>query len=240
MTSTPLLFELRKMANITTTTFCLFCAIPQQGFYAAPQIQEIAVNLAKLGEKKVPPNLNFESVAAHLNYTKEQTSLDDCLAKSFENLAILVGGANDSHTEVEQFFQSFINQINLQNGSSLTIEEACNRIRENVDSLPIPIEYREHLLLGLDLMNKSRPTTLSDVSPLASIYWPWEWNWFGLNKKDKEHHKHKEVHSLKTEKWKVAAFGLFCCAIILVAVFAPAALSVAVPALSTGAQILMQ
>jgi len=231
------LFDFRKIAHLTATTLCLLCFIPQQGFSTTSPIQEIAVNLAKLGDKTVTPNLNFESVAAYLQYNQEQISLNEYLTNSFVNLATLIEESTHAFTNTRLFFQSFINQINAQKETSLTIKEACNQIRQNLDSLPIPTQYREHLLLGLDLMNQQ--TTIEGPTTAATIYWPWEWNWFGLNKKDKTHHNHKGSHELRTEKWKVAAFGLFCCAVILVAVFAPTALSVAAPALSMGAQILL-
>ncbi len=230
------LFDFRKMAHITTTSLCLLCFIPQQRFSATSPIQEMAVSLAKLGEKKVTPNLNFESVAAYLQYNQEQALLNEYLTNSFKNLATLIEGSADSFTNVRQFFQSFINQINAQKETSLTIKEACNQIRQNLDSFPIPSQYREHLLLGLDLMNDH---AAMDAPTAASLYWPWEWSWFGLNKNDKTHHTHKKANKLGTEEWKIVAFGLFCCAVVLVTIFAPTALSVAVPALTTGAQILL-
>lgn len=230
-------FDFRKIAHIATTSLCLLCFIPQQGFSATSPIQEIAVSLAKLGDKKIPSNLNLESAAAHLQYNQEQALLNEYLADSFKNLATLIEGSADSHTNVRQFFQSFINQINAQRETSLTIEEACSQIRQNLDSLPIPTQFREHLLLGLDLMNDH--AAVDSPTTAASLYWPWEWSWFGLNKKDKAHHHHKEANKLSTDEWKIAAFGLFCCAVVLVAVFAPTSLVAAIPALGTGAQILL-
>jgi hypothetical protein len=233
--------RLGKITTVTTTVLCLLCFIPQQGLYAVLPIQEIAGNIAMLAKEMNNLDLICVSVALHLNQRAVRTSLEDSLAKSFENLAITIGEATDSYATVGQFFQNFVDQINAQRKSAITIKEACYLIRQKIDSLQIPFEYREHLLLGLNMMSSGSPIVAGGNSDNTKInhgvYWPWEWNWFGLNKKDKKHDKYKGSCELKIGKWEVIAFGLFCCAVVLVAVYAPTALSVIVPALTSGSKI---
>ena len=230
-----------KIISATTTIVCLLCCFPQQGLYAALPIQNVAVDMAKLTKEIGTHIFSLEEIATCLPPYATHVSLKSSLTKSFENLAHLINKAPNSHEATTQFFQSFIDQINIQKNTDGTIEEACHIIRQKMYELSIPDEYREHLLLGLDVMQIKEIAIRDDLCSKVSmrIYWPWEWNWFGLNKKDKKHDEHLKSAHEKIGKWEIIAFALFCCAVVLVAVFAPAVLSVVIPALTTGAEILL-
>jgi hypothetical protein len=236
------LFHLGRMASVMTTALCLFGSIPQQGLYAALSISEIATGIAKLGRTMTVYECPYVSVVHYLIHREQQKSCEEQLAKSFENLAQSMNGASDSYKTAKLFFQNFLDLMNEQNTTAVTIKEACHSIRKNMDSLSIPLEYREHLLLGLDLMNKERSIAYdNDDGGIWSYFGPIQfWNWLGANNKDKKNNEQKIFsHAFKFGKWEVIAFSLFCLSVVLVAFYAPATLSTVVQALINGAQIFL-
>jgi hypothetical protein len=241
MRNINLSLHVRKIACATTTMVCLFCCIPQQGLSALLPIQHIATDLAHLSKEVGSHIFNLAELTTYLPECAMHISLKNSLAKSFENLAHLIDTAPDSHEATTQFFQSFIGQINAQNSTNNTVEEACHIIKQNMNQLSLPDEYQKHLSFGLDIMQTKEAINHDNLYSLAcqTIYWPWEWNWFGLNKKEKKDVNYIKSTHAKIGMWEVVAFALFCCAVVLVALFAPAVLSIVVPALTTGAEILL-
>ncbi len=238
MGNTNLSLRISKITSATTTIVCLFCCFPQQGLFALLPIQKIAVDTAKLSKELGVHIFSHAEMAIH---SPQYAAHKNSLTKSFEKLAHLINKAPNSHEATTQFFQSFIDQINKQQNTNGTIEEACCLIRQNMDKLSLPEEYREQLLLGLDVMQTKEIRSGDELYSKISqrISWPWHWNWFGLNKKEKKHDKQiKSAHS-NSDLWKVIAFALFCSAVVLVAIYAPAVLSIVIPALKAGTEILL-
>lgn len=112
----------------------------------------------------------------------------------------------DQLAESRKFLQSFINELNVRYGLSLTVHEACQLVKTNLDVLQITPEQKESLMLAIKLFEtghasftvtvveekiQSQAENALPTAAIINIYWPWEWNWFGLNKH--KHHKPKII-----------------------------------------------
>lgn len=136
---------------------------------------------------------------------------DTGLSKSFNNLTEAINDSKDPLETTRHFFRNFLDCINSQNGTSITISEACCLLRQNMDL--IPMECRESFNAAVDAIEFDH-LSLTDAEErvalsACALYWPWKWNWFGLNKSHKNHHRQSKA--VKT----VEIFKLFagCCAI---------------------------
>lgn len=218
-----------RFQRVTTIAICLLCSLPQQGICGSISIEQIAVNLANYEPSSsvfpTPLCIGIGSLRRPEN--------------PFEVLTEAITEAEDPLGTTRQFFHAFLAQINAQKGTTVTIEEACQLIRQNVDLLPP--EHRESLILGVNAIesnNSSGMTTCNTISslPVASLYWPWEWNWFGLNKKEKKHHHQHTSEQTNNLSDGVLIFATIAAALTLVAIFNASALPVVVSALLQAAQ----
>jgi len=110
----------------------------------------------------------------------------DLIAK-FDKLEGAFEMASIPIEEGRKFLESFIIEINAKHGLSLTLQDACRLVRENIHILQIPHEMQE-VLLSIGAALESCPSHLDpafgNVRQSNGLYWPNEWNWFGLNKKN--------------------------------------------------------
>ena len=128
------------------------------------------------------------------------------LIEKLDQLENRFEASNDPLEEGRKFLKNFINDINGQYSLSLTIQDACVLIEENLHILELPEEFKRIILNTVDLYktdsrvpeiekntfrNNFIDGSLSRIS--LSLYWPWEWSFFGLNKSKKHKHYHSEL-----------------------------------------------
>lgn len=221
-------FKFKKLSTVTTTVICLICCTPQQGICAAIPIEQVAMNLANFKRDLFPPALCIGCPSP------------PSLERSFGDLTEVICDSTDPLKTTRQFFLAFIDQLNQMNGTSLTVEEACRIIRQNIDLMPA--EHRESLFLGIQSIESNelpKSTTYNALlnTPTAKFYWPWEWNWFGLNKKDKI--ANDAPIAAITVSDAIIIFAIIAAAITLVAIFNAPAIPAAATALTQAATLIL-
>lgn len=120
------------------------------------------------------------------------------VVEHFDALYESIHKSQDKIDESRKFLLSFINDINRRYNLSLTLQEACTLIEQNLYTLPLTADEKSSLLFSIDLLHLSDKSLEMEgiaESHRLHLYWPWEWNWFGLNKKP---HKEKCDYSKKS------------------------------------------
>lgn len=201
-----------------------------RGFLRLYSIDQIAIDLSKFSAK---PSSHQKEQHWNLKY---YLPCDQCLAwipdlkdlednqqsgfvKSFNELTETICDAEDPLETTKQFFNILLAQVNSQNNTSITIDEACRLVRQNMDL--ISTEYREFFLKAVDAIeqNQSGPVGNNPFLNVSnSIYWPWEWNWFGLNKKHKHPNHQSTAKNTGTVPGKKFLLALAIAAITVVCV----------------------
>lgn len=121
------------------------------------------------------------------------------LTQRFDDLEKIIDSSEDPFQESRAFLNSFIEQINIEYGLSLTLHDACTIIYHNIYTLQLPQKDKNILLATVSLFesknisHEERYQEYKDsiIKTNNSLSWPWKWNWFGLNKK--KHSQHKEL-----------------------------------------------
>lgn len=118
-----------------------------------------------------------------------------------------VVGSLDPLQQSRDFLDSFIQEINIRYGLSLTLQQACILVNENVHLLNLSEEEQITLLAAIKLIQTGHATVGVITNELSfnenhsinshklRLYWPWDWNWFGLNKPS--HHHNKSIKANK-------------------------------------------
>jgi hypothetical protein len=213
-------FKIKKITRVAATAICLLCCLPQIGICSLVPIEQIALDL-------IPSkNANY-LLALYIDPNPLRF-----LEQSLEDLTETISLSEDPLITTRQFFYAFLDQLNAQNGTSLTIEEGCRLLRQNINL--VPTEYREIFLIATDSIESDVDN--ESLHMMAKICWPWEWNWFGLNKKDKKYQKSLAALTSNIPP-KVLIFGLIVAGVTLVAIFNPAAIAVATKALTQAAPV---
>lgn len=222
-------FRLGKFSVVATTTVCLLCCIPQQGFCASVPIDMLAINLANFDYKK--PDLLADTKLA-LYYSKPT------LTGYLDDLTDSICDSNDPLASTRQFIQVYIDKLNKNNGTAIGMSDVCVELRRNIDL--VPVECREYLYKSIDLLESSNsncPSSLNNILAVShSFYWPWEWNWFGLNKPEKKHEQN-EMKALSSGYGKYVVFGLIVAGLTIVAIYNPVALNQAVDAMMKASSV---
>jgi hypothetical protein len=153
-----------KLAR-TVTAACLLCSIPIQGISATTHLEQVVCNLLPAKPHDPLPALAITPFVPAVSYENALDALRD-----------LIKDADDPLVTTRQFFQTFLAQLNAQNGSSITMEEACRQLRENKNV--IPAEYQKVMAIGLDTI-ESHATSIHHIlipPELAYIRGPWDWH----------------------------------------------------------------
>jgi hypothetical protein len=101
------------------------------------------------------------------------------IRKECDKIERSINSAKDPLGACKEFINSFLQELNARNQTSLSISDACELLKANLHTLQFTQEQKELLVLAIQLMDSRTeiPTSLH-----INFYWPWEWNWFGLNK----------------------------------------------------------
>jgi hypothetical protein len=118
---------MRKTFTAATTCLSLLCSLPHEGICSTP---DLAKEIVKNAEN-VNPEIFLNQI--------------DQLEKELEN-------ADDTLAECRAFLRVLVAEMNAQYGISLTLQELCQTIRENLDAFQIPDENRAEFLEALDLL----------------------------------------------------------------------------------------
>lgn len=170
----------QRMASLATTCLYLLCFLPLTGIWSTDSKTTNLVNEI-------------------LDQTDAKNA--DLAISKFDKLEETLKDSEDPLVEGRKFLQSFIEEINVRYGFTLTIHDACKLVRENLHALQIPLEAQNALLMTIELLESDSGPSSSlkmnfDKTPEPhGLYWPTEWNWFGLNKKKKHNHQIKTNQS---------------------------------------------
>lgn len=98
-------------------------------------------------EKSVEEFLNFiESIDS------DDDRLDDELEQQFDALAESIDDSEDPLVEARAFLQEFLKELQQRYGVSLTIPQACELAKQNLDMFELSDEEREEFLISLDFL----------------------------------------------------------------------------------------
>jgi hypothetical protein len=110
----------RRISTLAINSICLLCTVPQESFCL------------------------IEGSASKQIGTEILNSLVSCdenrLIKQFDQLEKAIDASADPLGESRAFLASFIEQMNIQYGLNLTIQDACALVRENLHALQLPVE----------------------------------------------------------------------------------------------------
>ncbi len=166
----------RRLATTGITIVCILCTLPQEGI-------ALALNAEK--------SSTLSAEVVHLITTGNEVQL----VERFDELERNIEVASDRLEEGRRFLISFIQQVNAQYGTNLTIKDACVLVKQNMHMFQIPAEAQSLLLATIDLfesdaiaLNVREENVIKKGTEIRKngLSWPWEWNWWGLNKKKKQ------------------------------------------------------
>jgi len=130
----------------------------------------------------------------------------DSLIATFDNLEKHIELSENPIREIQGLFQLLVDEVSSRYSLSLTLEEACNQVRNNIVNLQFTEETKTLVLetiamvLGESYSNdySEKDSTNLQISDIASLKTSWSRNlsWLGLNKKSKK--RTKEKHSTST------------------------------------------
>lgn len=228
----------------TAITTGLLTSIPMQGICASLPLEHIVMNLMPSPPPTFPP---FACTIFIPSISQDN---------AFDGLADLIRDAKDPLATTKQFLQAYIDQLNLQHGTSLSMEEVCAQLRKEKNA--IPSEYHEVLLVGVEALEANVPEFT--IPPLAaSIHIPRDWidiekvwekvkeeclswlSWFTDNKKEIK----KDPFSILSAKiaqnpTTVLIFACFAAAVTLIAIYNPPAVTAAVEAMAKVLPLFLQ
>jgi hypothetical protein len=164
----------RRVSSVVVTGICILCSIPQEGVCAAAASESGAIS----------------AEVVHAIARGDEARL----VEQFDELEKAIEASQDRLEESRKFLNSFVQQLNAQYGVTLTLEEGCALVQQNIEMFQLKEEERIFVLAVVErllanpahfaahIQNRESPT----VHVNHGLSWPWEWNWWGMNKK-----KHK-------------------------------------------------
>lgn len=164
MKSSSFFFRMNRQTISITSTVCLLCCFPQGGFCASIGIDQIAIDLANFSVNSsidrtkdqdwnpeyYQPQDQFRPSIPDVDPKDLETKQSSDIEKSLNDLTETICNAEDPLATTKQFLNSFLDQMNLQNKTSITIDEAYCLVRQNMDL--IPMEYRSCFLEAVDVI----------------------------------------------------------------------------------------
>ncbi|MDE3046147.1 MAG: hypothetical protein KGJ02_05845 [Verrucomicrobiota bacterium] len=122
----------------------------------------------------------------------------------FDELQQFFSNSEDPLLTAQDFFKAFLQEINTRYRLSLTLSEACQKIRENYSLLSLSQEGQETFLAVLEVLESENfPDTqqLTAESPRFRFLGPWAAKWLSSNwfnpKKSNQCQKRKFLESSK-------------------------------------------
>ncbi|MBX7067166.1 MAG: hypothetical protein K1X28_08045 [Parachlamydiales bacterium] len=200
----------------------MICCIPQQGICDIVSIDQLAKGLATFEKNTFFPTASIGIVP--------QNTLGD----AFTNLIDTICASKQPLETIRQFLTVFINQINEQRGSHLSIEDVCITLKQNMGL--IPKEYHEVVLLAIDSIEKNTVPSNSQILAASAVIYGYNHpaillvNWLTTSKKDKKKMKAADP---------VIIFAIIVAGITLVSIFRPEAVNAAGNAMTEAARVVL-
>ena len=116
--------------------------------------------------------------------------------EDFDELEDSLQEAENLIAEARAFLHAFIDQLNARYMTQISLQQACQLVKENFASLQIPTEIQSEFLEVIELLGKEEVPSPRQAN---AMFPPWKWNWFRLNKKDKRQDSRDEVHSTRVQ-----------------------------------------
>lgn len=117
----------RRTTTLLTTSVALLCCIPQEGICHSNS--EIAIELVKATDP-------------------------DVIAEQISELENNLKNSNDPVADGRAFIRRLIQELNVTQGTTITIQELCGYVRDNLDLFKIPKKEKVEFLEALDLLEE--------------------------------------------------------------------------------------